>query len=356
MGSCLQPVRNGSLETCARFRRGVLILWIAGLVLPLVYGPLPGADTAGAPAAAGSRSIAEIFESVSPAVVGLSCRREREEGVELYYGTGTIIDPTGLVITSTTVIPRDGDEIRVYLREGRVVPGKPVFAEDATELSLLRIEGRSGEVFPHVTLGDSDEVRLGELALTLGNSFQSIERDDQVSLGRGIISGFYKLEPTLSQSKYVGYAIETSAPLNSGTDGGPLISREGLLIGVLSLNYSRSRWLGTAVPINDLKPLIYPHSCWLDDEEEKLPAYWGIRLLQRESGDIRVLSVREGSPATEAGLASGDRIRAVDGTDIETLREFRDTCGLLEPKGEATLEVVRDGKSIELKVRPWRRF
>jgi S1-C subfamily serine protease len=128
------------------------------------------------------------------------------------------------------------------------------------------------------------------------------------------------------------------------------------LIGVLSLNYSRSRWLGTAVPINDLKPLIYPQSCWLDDEEEKLPVYWGIRLEQRGSEEIRVLSVREGSPAAEAGLAAGDRIRAVDGCDTETLREFRKARGSMEPEGEVTLKVVRGGEGSELKIRPWRRF
>lgn len=321
-------------------------------------------------AVASSDDIAALFDRVSPAVVGLGCTKE---DTGFYYGTGTIIDPDGLVITSTTVVPRGAENIRVYLRGGATRPARIVLIDEALELALVRIEAPADaarrEFYPYAELGTSGGLRLGDPAFTMGNSFRSIETDDQVSLGKGIVSGFYALEKTLSQSQYTGPAIETSAPLNSGTDGGPLIDRHGRLAGILSLNYSRSRWLGTAVPIDAVKPMIRDHLGVFRDEEDDYPAYLGLSMEAR-GGDVRVLRVEPGSPADEAGVAAGDRIfaageGALAGGDgifaggegaMESVPALRRLLVETPPGKPIPLRLDRDGKMVESSVVPWRRF
>jgi len=298
--------------------------------------------------------VCSIFDKVAPAVVGISSRRGR---AELYYGSGAVIDPAGLVLTSTTVVPRGAEEIQVYLRGGRVLPAKVVRIDEANELSLIRIEdGGRGRPFPWVELGDSSKVALGELALTFGNAFRSIEADDQVSMGRGVVSGFYDLRKTVSESQYTGPAIETSAPLNGGTDGGPLIDGEGRLIGVLSLNYSLSRWLGTAVPINRLKPLIRQEIAIFDDADDPCPGYAGLELGEADPGEIQVVHTQADSPAAGAGLLPGDRVRAIDGEKPGSIADFRKVFSRARPGQTVTLEVWRNGEARKIQVLLWGKF
>ncbi len=316
-----------------------------------------------------ARNVAELYERVSPAVAGITCRRGLTEH---YFGTGTVIDPSGLVITSITVVPADAWQIRVFLRGGEVLGGKVALTNAGKELSLVRIDApRDHADFPSVKLGDSRVVRVGEPALTLGNAFQSIESDDQVTLGEGLVSGLYRLSETLSESKYTGYAIETTAHLNSGMDGGPLIDARGELIGILCLNYSKSRWLGTAVPIHELKPLIAAERGWLSDRDEGFAVYAGLEIEdvgtiagsgkgpEGRAADLRVLRVHAGSPASQAGLAEGDRITRAQGVVLDSLKPLRETFASLRPGDTLRLEASRGGAAPETKtveIRLWGRF
>ena len=255
-----------------------------------------------------------------------------------------------------------------------MLPGKAIYTNEDKELSLIRLEGRPdlppvqgrapGGVegkgppgaFPRVPLGDSTTLELGELALTFGNAFQSIENDDQVSVGAGVISGFYDLTEKLSQSKYVGPAIETSAPLNSGMDGGPLVDKNGALVGLLSLNYSKNRWLGTAVPIHLLKPLLRPHLGSFDDVEEGFFAYAGVELEEVGSSEVRVLRVRQESPAALAGLTAGERITGLQGERLASLEAFRRAYSGARPGAKLALETLKDGQPRRVELVLWGRF
>jgi len=272
------------------------------MLLPLVF--------AGLLAASDDPSASLAYEKASPAVVGITCRLGPEGR---YFGTGSIIDPSGLVATSITVVPKEARSIRVYLRGGIVARARSVLTHEEKELSLLRLEapsgadgngaGANGAVrWPFLTLGDSDEVRLGQLAVTLGNAFQCIEDDDQVAVGEGVVSGLYALSDSQDESKYKGRVVETTAHLNDGMDGGPLVDQDGSLLGILCLNYSRNRFLGTAVPINELKPLIAAERGWLSDRIEEYPVYAGLEAEQAAEGQVRLLRIYRESPALLAGL------------------------------------------------------
>jgi S1-C subfamily serine protease len=335
-----------------------LFCWFLGLAwlvpsLEIAANPHPG-QVHGATRPALTERIAMLYEKVAPTVVGLTCRRPNE----VYFGTGTIIDPRGLVVTSTTVIPEGATNVRVYLKGGRVLPGKPVLIDEDTELSLLRIEGSVPEAaFAFVELGHSGQLRLGELALTFGNAFQSIQNDDQISLGKGIISGFYDLDETFSQSKYTGRAIETSAPLNSGADGGPLIDHEGKLVGILSLNYSRSRWLGTAVPVDALKPFLWKHLAWFHESQEPLRAHVGWSLQgSSEAAGVNVSAVEPGGPAAQAGVRPGDRLVELDGEPVADVPQLRERLRTLGPGATVRLKARRGEEELQVEVRSWGRL
>lgn len=296
-------------------------------------------------------SLVGTYERAAPAVVALTCE---VRGVGVFFGTGTIIDPSGLVVTSTTVVPSGAQNLRVFVLGGAIHPGKPLAVDERTELSLVRIEAPPGSPpFPSVPLGDSDDIQVGETAITLGNAFQSIQDDDQVTLGAGVVSGLYSLAETHDQSSYRGKVIETTAHLNDGMDGGPLLDGAGSLIGVLCLNYSRSRWLGTAVPINELKPLIARQRGWLSDKLEEFPAYAGLELEQPDAGGLKVLKVYSDGPALAAGIRPGDRVISIAGEEMRSIEDLR---GMLHKSrtGE-TLEVaiLRGMERLTLKIKLW---
>jgi S1-C subfamily serine protease len=293
-----------------------------------------------------------LYERAAPAVVGITCRSGQSN---VYFGTGTIIDPSGLVLSSVTVVPKDARQIQVYLRGGRVLSGRSLLVEAEKEVVLLRLEGEAprGEGFPFVRLGDSRSVQLGDPAFSLGNAFQSIENDDQVSLGEGIVSGYFRLKERQSQSTYIGLALETSAPINSGMDGGPLLDQNGEVIGLLSLNYSRNRWLGTAIPIHVLKPLLNPCRGSFSDRDEVFRAYAGLELEELgEAGarKVRVSRVDDGGPASKAGLSAGDVVTAVGDKPLESTAAFRAAFGEARPGGKLRLETVREGTARRLEL------
>ncbi|MCZ6792577.1 MAG: S1C family serine protease [Planctomycetota bacterium] len=304
------------------------------------------------------RATSHLYARISPAVVGLKCRlgpRGR------YFGTGVIIDPSGLVLTSVTVVPRGARDIRVFLTGGREARARLLLTDEKKEIALVEIEGvkqlvARGETLPYLKLGDSTRVRIGDPVYTLGNSFRSIELDHQICVASGIVSGRFRLKEKRSESTYVGSAIEMTAALNNGMDGGPLVNDDGEIIGLLSLNYSRNRWLGTAVPVNKLKPVIARHRGWFDDRYVASRCYLGIELEEIGREEVRVLRVAERGPASLGGLKAGDRLLEVGGSEVESIATFRSKFLEARAGKELRLKVRRGGQALDVTVVPWGRF
>lgn len=197
-----------------------------------------------------------VYKRVAPAVVAISCRKGRGG----YYGTGVVVSPAGVVLTSTTVVPKGATAIRVYFPDGRYMPAELPAVDKNTETAVLRIvtatnEAQKGDKktaakFPFVPPGDSAGAKVGDLVYTAGNPFHTIRRDGQVAWSRGTISAIYRVKSEERQSRYSGLVLETDAAVNSGSDGGPLFDADGRLLGILSLCFDGSRLLGTAVPLH----------------------------------------------------------------------------------------------------------
>jgi S1-C subfamily serine protease len=215
--------------------------------------PAPAAEPrAEAGLAAAEAHDRRVYEAVSPAVVGITCRTSPAEG---YFGTGVVISPDGLILTSTTVVPKGAGSIQVFFRGALQKEAKVVGTDQATEAALIRVE--AGQKLAYVPLADSATARPGELAYTFGNPFMTLAVDDKVSFSKGAVSGVYRLTGNGDfESKYRDLAIETEAAVNPGSDGGPLIDGQGRLLGIISLGYSERRWLGCAVPVHVIQPKI----------------------------------------------------------------------------------------------------
>ncbi len=287
------------------------------------------------------RGHTEIYRLASPAIVGINCRTRRAT----YFGTGTIVHADGYILTSTTVVPPGASQIEVITADGKKHEAKLVGANVEKEASLIQLDGKD---WPHVELGTSADVEPGQVTYTLGNVLNSITQDNEVAMSHGIVSGLYELTETMEGASYKGEVIETSAAVNPGVDGGPLLDASGKVIGILSLSYSKMRWLGVAVPIDVIRPYIQglaPQAFGAPPartDQAAGPAFLGVVAADEEEPGtgVPVVEVNRGSPADRVGIVSGDRILEVDGKAVHTAQEL-----------ETLIRSMKAGAQVRLKVK-----
>ena len=200
-----------------------------------------------------------IYQQTAPAVVGI--QYSMAKGGPGYYGTGVVVSREGLVLTSGTVVPAGARAVEVFFPDGKVMEAKVLAADPATESCVMQVVQPAGETrkaLPCIELADSSKANVGELAYTAGNPFHTISRDGQVAWSVGTISGIYKTVSADEHSRYRGLVLETDAAVNTGSDGGPLLDANGRLLGILSLCFCESRWLGTAIPVHLIQQALPP--------------------------------------------------------------------------------------------------
>lgn len=212
----------------------------------------------------------EIHARVAPAVVRVEARTARP--TDLYYGTGSVVSPDGVVLTSTTVVPPEAKRVEVVFGDGSRAQAERILVLPEAELALVRVHPPGGAPMPFLQWGDSDAARVGDPSYTAGDFWNSIATSARVGISRGVVSGRYVLKeraPIVTLPVFLGEVIETSASMNPGTDGGPLLDGEGRLIGLMSLNVSPVRFQGVGVPSNRLRGEIARLAKRLGDEEKK---------------------------------------------------------------------------------------
>lgn len=192
----------------------------------------------------------DIYKKLGPAVVGIVCKGKMSNGMPSdFYGTGAVISPDGLVLTDITVIPEGASDVKVFFTSGKVLPAEVRKIDAASEGALIKVDGKD---LPHMKLADSIKYKVGDPTYSWGNPHFTIQRDGVVSLSTGTLSGMYNSTSADDQSRYSGPVIETDAAVNPGSDGGPLTDSQGNLLGIMSLAFQRTRWLGLAIPTHRL--------------------------------------------------------------------------------------------------------
>jgi S1-C subfamily serine protease len=237
-------------------------------------------------------------------------------------GSGVILSKDGLLLTSYAACPDGATNIRVWVKGPRQYLAEIVATSKKDEMTLLRIKPR-GELKP-VELGESGSLKTGEVSYTIGNAANSIILDDQPSFNVGVISALYRLGDERANSTYTGPVIETTAAVNVGMEGAPCLNGDGKMVGFVTLNYSPHRFLGTAIPIDELKPMIERLKKGPADVTETLPSGegWIGLSVKAVGGRVVVESVEKDSPGDLAGFGKGDAILQIGNAPVKTAAEF----------------------------------
>lgn len=328
-------------------------------------------------------SFADVVDSVTPAVVNIAAtgaddralaelgpspfppgspldeffERFREEfagqpdrpSQRTSQGSGFLIDPGGLIVTNFHVIA-GADDVIVTLFDGTRIPARAVGADPRTDLALLRIG--IDRTLPYLEFGDSDDVRVGDWVIAIGNPF---------GLGGTVTAGIVSARSRdINAGPYDDY-LQIDAAINRGSSGGPTFDAGGRVIGINSAIFSPSGGnigIGFAIPSNLAEPVV-------DELRQRgfVERGWlGVRIQDVSASDAQgrglpnaegalVVEVEPGSPAALAGLRPGDVVRRFDGRSIETIRQFTRIVGDTAIGRQVTMEVWRQGRRMSLSVR-----
>jgi len=291
-----------------------------------------------------------LYQRVAKTVVAIHCDVKRKKRVASYVGSGVIISPDGEVLTVLSVVPPGAENIRVTLQGGITYKARVLGYEERNTVVLLKLEGVN-KPLPFAKLGSSSAVRPGSFVVAVANVYESAWREQQPACSLGVVSGFYRLRH--GDGDYWGTVMEFDAAFNHGSDGGPVFNLRGEVVGIMILGYSYSRWLGCAIPIDQIKfilddirhgyQVVPRYGLVIDEEEESF-----------EEG-VRLARVSRKGPAYKAGLRTGDRILKVDDVDIERAEQLAKEFTIVPPGTTLTLLVKRSGKTFaaKLKVGKW---
>ena len=280
---------------------------------------------------------------------GLPGRVAPRSRIERGQGSGVIFSAEGLVLTNAHVVEKT-DQLMVGLPDGRRVPGRLVGQDTITDLAVVQLDG-SGP-WPTAPLGDSDQLRVGDWAIAVGNPFGL---ENTVTLG--IVSNLNRNVSQLGISGKRLDLIQTDAAINPGNSGGPLLNSEGNVVGINTLVRSGpGAGLGFAIPINRARTIAQQ----LVERGRASHPMVGVGLSpvpSARSGEANspgavIRSVVPGGPAARAGLKVDDVIVSVEGLPIDGPAEVVsaiDRHGVGRP---ITLGLIRGDSRIELAVTP----
>tara|TARA_B100001123_G_scaffold321786_3_gene360955 strand:- start:4361 stop:5914 length:1554 start_codon:yes stop_codon:yes gene_type:complete len=365
------------------------------LAMPMIDQESPLSAQAVKPAADLSEAFVNIADVVTPAVVRIQSRRPAREAAraenplrffgpesrrdgpprpDFSGGSGFIISADGYILTNDHVVS-GADQVTVYLRDRRYFEARIIGSDPFTDVAVIKIDIQ-GEL-PHLSFGDSEDVRVGQWVMAIGNpGFGTGNRLDY-TVTAGIVSargrGLNILQRELFQQygndpatqDLPGYAIEdfiqTDAVINPGNSGGPMVNLFGQVVGInsaIATNTGYYQGYGFAIPINlarrvmeDLveygqvkRPLIGVEMQTVVPEDAE---YYG---LPSVSGAL-VQRLTPKGPAEAAGVRAGDVITAVDGEPVGYSNQLQQRIAERRPGDRVTLTVYRDGKALELVVR-----
>jgi putative serine protease PepD len=311
--------------------------------------PAPGQDGPNTSAPAldpelSDEPAAAVNKAVSPAVVQI----ETQSGL----GSGFIYDGQGYILTAAHVVGQAGPfgnttggfatDVTVRLADGTSVAGKVLGADLNNDVAVVKIDPVENMPVAALALGDVPEV--GSLAIAIGSPFGL----DQ-TVTQGIISAVNR--PVASPNDNIVSMIQTDAAINSGNSGGPLVNRDGEVIGVntqIRTETGENVGIGFAVPID----LAYDVAQALVAGEPIQLGYLGVRTEDPGFGSAgaMVTQVEEGSPAHQAGLQTGDLITEANGEPIRSFEQLASLIRASNPGDTMKLTVERDGSTEQLDV------
>lgn len=235
-------------------------------------------------------------------------------------GSGVIIDPSGIALTNHHVIMGAGVKGWAGIADGKLYRWELIGTDPGGDVAIVQLQGRND--FPSTPLGDSDNVRVGDWALAMGNPFILTE-DQKPTITLGIVSGVKRYQPGAGNNQLVyGNCIQVDSSINPGNSGGPLFSFEGRVIGINGRGSFKERGrvnvgLGYAISSNQIKNFI--------------PDLLATKLVEHATIDAnfedrqgKVICVRRNteSPVAQAGLQLSDELITFEGIPINSANQY----------------------------------
>jgi serine protease Do len=308
---------------------------------------------------------AAVAQKTMPAVVNISTWRVKQPEQPggsprrvKTYGSGFIIDPSGIIVTNKHVI--DGSiDIKVIFDNGDRVTGKLLAVAAMIDLAVLKVD--AGRPLPALKWGDSENLHVGDAVLAIGNP---------LGLGESVSSGIVSaLNRDIQDTPFDNY-IQTDAAINHGNSGGPLVDLNGDVIGVNTALYNPEEsggfiGIGFAMPAGTSKFVVdrlldpsHPKPGWLGLTLQDLTQELSQALGMREAKGSIISAVDAGGPASAVGLRPGDILMAVDDARPTDPRAFMRAIVEIPVGQPAQLTVWRDGKeqAVTATVAEWPNF
>ncbi|MFH0931844.1 MAG: DegQ family serine endoprotease [Candidatus Zixiibacteriota bacterium] len=329
-----------------------------------------------------------VAEKVSPAVVNISAEKVLEQQYHDIFpfndeffrrffgetprpktprkskgyslGSGFIIDKEGYILTNNHVVS-GADKITVKLADRGEYKAKIIGTDKETDIAVIKID--ADKSLPVVELGDSDSMRVGDWVIAIGNPFPQLGLDRTVTVGVVSAKGRKGLNFSGEEGPSYQNYIQTDAAINPGNSGGPLCNIEGKVIGINAAITNPTGMgfnigIGFAIPINLAKSVL-PN---LIKGKVVSRGYLGV-VVENVTSDLKdaldlpstegafIQQVQPNTPATKAGIKTGDLIISFDGKKVTDPDQFRFMVAQVEPGKTISLELLRDKKKLELKVK-----
>jgi serine peptidase DegS len=332
---------------------GLAVAFLVVLIRPDLLPSISG-GRGGAPA-----SYADAVEISAPAVANVYTKRVVEYtpaagentrlGVETAYGSAVIIDPDGYLVTNFHVVA-EAAEIRVQLADGRFASAQVIGVDAETDLALLKVDLG---ILPAIKLGNSGQLRIGDVVLAIGNPYGLSK-----SVTQGIVSatGRHGLEDLVTFDDF----IQTDAAINAGNSGGALINVAGELVGIntaVLVQDSGTEGIGFAIPVDLARGVVDE----IKEHGRVIRGYLGLQPDDMTSAERSALGVEgnvgimlnvvfPSSPADMADLREGDVIVAINGEAIFSQRQAQMVVAGTSPGDEVEIVGIRDGQRFETTV------
>lgn len=297
--------------------------------------------------------VVNIAEAVGPAVVGITTKAQVADffsgsrTVEK-SGSGFIISPDGYIVTNNHVV--DGaSELMVSLSDDKMVPAKLIGRDEQTDLAVLKIATKPLTV---ARLGDSEQLKVGELAVAIGNP---LGNQFARTVTAGVVSAINR---TMEVQNREFTLIQTDAAISPGNSGGPLVNARGEVIGINTVKVAQQgvEGLGFAIPITDAKPIIdqiikqgFISRPMIGigglDVTKGLAEQYGI------PEGFYVQQVFPGGPAFLVGMKPGDVITDIDNQRVKSIKDLTSVLGKHKVGDKVNVKIDRDGKILNFNIK-----
>jgi S1-C subfamily serine protease len=321
------------------------------------------------------QTVIGVVEKVSPSVVSIIATRDlpafispfdfgfpeiREERREVGWGSGFIVSADGLILTNRHVVEDERADYTVVLLDGSRFSAKVIARDRVRDLALLKIE--TEELLPVVKLGNSDELRLGQTVIAIGN----VLGEFQNSVSVGVISGLGRTITAHGGGLVMRMedVIQTDAAINPGNSGGPLLNLRGEIIGINTAMAIGVENIGFSIPINQAKeaikevkeqgrilhPFLGVRWVAIDEEiqrENNLPVDYGAWIIRGARGESAVFP---GSAAERAGIQENDIILKFNDEKITPKNSLARIIAKYNPGDEVVLKILRNEQEKVIRV------